>query len=189
MVLWGSLECPRPCQGRGREFKSRQDRVEDEENECCDWRGTGGTVTLSQMVARMTARDARHAARIWPLRRAIDAWWWLRRMRYRAWHPRPWRRVQWRWQRSVRGWADCDVSSLDSYIAGLLSGALLKLARGHGYPGREPWETPEKWEAYLKDLSARLAAWNDSTWTDDGAYETTRAAAEEFGHNLGVFWD
>ncbi len=147
-------------------------------------------VTLEEMEARWAEQDRRHQARPVILRRSIDAWHWTRRAWRDVRKPPPWRRVKWNLQRMRRGWADCDVWSLDSYIAQLLSGAVLKLADGHAYPGDgTEWDTPEKWDAHLKDLSARLAAWNDETFHDDVAYETTRAAVEEFGHSLGRYWD
>jgi hypothetical protein len=119
-----------------------------------------------------------------PFRRAFG-WIWRNIRR-----PPPWKRIQWRWQRSRRGWAECDWWSLDSYITKVLAGALTAMAdKGIGYPGVEPWDTYEKWGSYLRDLAARLCAWNDDTWTDADAIETTRAAMEEFGKNLPYFWD
>jgi hypothetical protein len=104
--------------------------------------------------------------------------------------PWPHHRLRWFIQRGRRGWADCDVWSLDSYTCLMLSGALIRLAeRNHAYPGEgSPWETPEKWDAYLRDLADRLKAW-DRQWFDMDAYGVTRKAMEEFGRNLGYFWD
>jgi hypothetical protein len=60
-----------------------------------------------------------------------------------------------------------------------------------GYPGYGDWDTPEKWQAYLEDLSARLGAWtkDDDAFLDDDAFEATSKAVEEFGRNLSHFWD
>jgi hypothetical protein len=146
-------------------------------------------VTMDEVMAQLDAREAQEDAMLPPVRFLVRLW----RSRHVRWQmltrPRPWQRVRYRWQRSKRGWADCDVWSLDSYIARVLSEAVPRLAEGHAYPGREPWETPEKWAQYVRDLGARLGTWNDDTWVDDAAFETTRAAMEEFGHEFGVFWD
>jgi hypothetical protein len=147
------------------------------------------TVNWDEMAARRAEREQREAAMSPPVRALVRLWrsrhWWWQQLT----HPRPWQRVRYNWQRARRGWADCDVWSLDSYIARVLSEAVPRLAKGHAYPGREPWETREKWAEYVRDLGARLGTWNDDTWVDDAAFETTRAAMEEFGKNFGVFWD
>jgi hypothetical protein len=93
-------------------------------------------------------------------------------------------------QRGRRGWADTDVWDLDGYIARVLSQSIAHLAEtDHGYPGYEPWDTPEKWKAHLLDLSERLTAW-DKDFFSDKAFKATAAAfgeamAEVFGH----LWD
>lgn len=104
--------------------------------------------------------------------------------------PWPHHRLRWFIQRGRRGWAENDTWSLDSYICTVLSGALIRLAdRNFAYPGEEsPWDTPEKWDTYLRDLSHRIGAWN-ADWFNTEAQETTRKAMEEFGRNLGYFWD
>ena len=146
--------------------------------------------TLDELEAEWAERDRRHQARPAVVRRSIDAWYWTRRAWREVRYPPPWRRAKWNWQRMRRGWADCDAWSLDCYIARVLSGAVLQLAKGHAYPGEgTEWDTPEKWEAHLKNLSARLGVWNDETFLDDDSYEITRAAVEEFGRNLGRYWD
>jgi hypothetical protein len=100
-------------------------------------------------------------------------------------------RSVWRYQRGKRGWADFDTWSADSYIAKVMSGMLLYMAEhSHAYPGdNTQWDTWEKWQAYLRDLAARLAKWDDDTWTDETAFETTKNAVKEFSDNFGYFWD
>lgn len=98
--------------------------------------------------------------------------------------------IRWFWQRGRRGWSIKDTWSFDLYICGVLSSGVAWLAEhDHGYPGVEPWETPEKWKAYLEDLAFRLAAWNKDTFLDTDAFEMSSRAVEEFGRNLGHFWD
>jgi hypothetical protein len=150
-------------------------------------------VTLEQMEARWAARDARDAARPWPARVLVRAW----RARYAAWHglssPRPWNRVRFGWQRYRRGWSDRDLWNFDIYMCRVAASGLRALAEtGHGYPGEgTEWDTPGKWQAYLLDLAGRLSMWNhrDSAFLSEDAYEVTSAAMEEFGKNIGYFWD
>ena len=67
---------------------------------------------------------------------------------------------------------------------------------GCAYPGCEPWETPEKWKAYLLDLADRLEWCAKSQ--DDGFVneeeerkrdEKCQQIFAEIGKNLGRFWD
>jgi hypothetical protein len=96
----------------------------------------------------------------------------------------------WTWQRAHRGWADCDTWSVDTYVTKVVSEMLVYLAdTTHSYPGSEEFNTPEKWDAHLRDLAKRLRTWNDDTFADKTSYETTKAAMEEFGRNLGHYWD
>lgn len=98
--------------------------------------------------------------------------------------------IVWYHQRATRGWADSDCWSIDGYITRVLSGMLAYLAEhNQAYPGQPPWDTPETWEAHLRDLSTRMRAWNDDTFTSNDAYETTKTAMEEFARNLGHYWD
>lgn len=103
-------------------------------------------------------------------------------------------RMVWRHQRAKRGWSDSDSWSADSYIAKVISGMLSYMAdHTHSYPGQVPWDTPEKWEAHLRDISERLQAWNNDTWTDNDAFETAKAAMKDamntFAENFGWYWD
>lgn len=136
----------------------------------------------------------RHAQRPLVARKLIDCARAIRRTWYNShslrWWLTPLYQVRRAHQRIRRGWADTDTWSLDDYITRITGEALLHLRdRGHGYPGVEPWDTPEKWQAYLTDLSSRLLTWNDETFYDDDAYRTTRQAMIEFAQNLGYFWD
>jgi hypothetical protein len=93
----------------------------------------------------------------------------------------------WSRQRVKRGWADSDTWSLDGYIARVLSGMLARLAeQNHSYPARPPFETPELWDAHLRDLSARLRRSEDDS---EEGFEVTREAMKEFAENFGEYWD
>jgi hypothetical protein len=79
---------------------------------------------------------------------------------------------------------------MDSHLAKIMGEMLLHMAdHSHAYPGYGAFDTPEKWDAHLRDMSRRLLAWNDDTWCDNDAFETTKQAMIEFGQNYGFYWD
>jgi hypothetical protein len=99
-------------------------------------------------------------------------------------------KVTWYHQRATRGWADCDVWSMDSRMSKVMSEMLEYLAdRTHAYPGTPPFETPEKWDAHLRDLSRRFKTWNDDTWCETKSFETTKGAWADFAEHFGYYWD
>lgn len=145
-----------------------------------------------EQLFRNLAERSRHTDGLpWPARVLVRGWQERHWRWHRLWHPMPWTRAWYCWQRSWRGWADCDVWDVDAYITRIASQMLSRLAETtHGWPGStSAWPTYEEWQAYLRDLSGRLAAWNDDTFCDERAYRITQAAMEEFGKNLGDFWD
>jgi len=98
--------------------------------------------------------------------------------------------IVWYHQRARRGWADSDTWNIDSHITRVLSGMLAHLAEhNHAYPAQPPFETPEKWDAHLRDLSARLRAGEDDDVLGDEAQEIVRAAMGEFAGRLSWYWD
>lgn len=66
-----------------------------------------------------------------PWNKRRPAAWWQRPLRWLRWiwgAPRlAYRNIKWFCQRGARGWADCDIWSLDAYLAGWLPGALQRL--------------------------------------------------------------
>jgi hypothetical protein len=94
-------------------------------------------------------------------------------------------------QRGRRGWSEMDAWSLDLYLARVMSESIGYLAEnGHTYPGTDQWETPEKWQAHLRDLSQRLTRWNgDDSFLDEGAYQETVQAIRELCDVWGHLWD
>ncbi|MBP5423945.1 MAG: hypothetical protein J6Y78_16050 [Paludibacteraceae bacterium] len=55
------------------------------------------------------------------------------------------------------GYAYSDVWNFFNWWTSVGAEALRYLAvHGCGYPGDDPWETPEKWEKYLEDLADKL---------------------------------
>ena len=70
---------------------------------------------------------------------------------------------KWAWQRATRGFADCDVWNLDSSILNYLSGTLKQLSEtAAGWPGNEQFPKYSDWTSFLKEMSEKFAAANES---------------------------
>lgn len=64
------------------------------------------------------------------------------------------RKIKWAYQRIVRGYADIDLWNFDIYLSNLMYVALNDLANNsYGFPGTEPYDTPEKWKNFLTELA------------------------------------
>jgi len=60
-------------------------------------------------------------------------------------------KIKWFYQRGQRGWADCDVWSVDYYLVRILPSMLRRLAvTSHGHP---PEIGSDKWTKLLKELA------------------------------------
>jgi hypothetical protein len=156
--------------------------------------GRTKSIPFSAVQARWDELDAKRAAE-WKI---IKFYRWLRVFLF-GWDGlfthklNPRNRVNqfvWGRQRKRRGWCDSDCWNIDMYISRVLSGMLAHLAEhNQAYPGQPPFETPEKWEAHLRDLSSRMRAWSDESFADEDAFNTTKEAMKEFASRLGFYWD
>ena len=64
------------------------------------------------------------------------------------------RRFKWAYQRATRGYADCDIWNMESWLLDLLHDSLNHLADHHwGWPGTEQFPNDEDWEKYLKEMA------------------------------------
>jgi hypothetical protein len=175
--------------------KRHQDKVLKNINKSIETYQYNPHNTWEEFERELDERQAREDAQMWPrkaVRKAriyLFGWNGLINVRLR---PRNIvNRLVWGWQRSKRGWCDCDCWSIDHHITGMLAGMLAYLAEhNQAYPGQGEFDTPEKWEAHLRDLSTRMRAWGeDESFGSNDAYETTKAALLEFAQNLGYYWD
>jgi hypothetical protein len=92
-----------------------------------------------------------------------------------------------RHQRATRGWADCDVWSMDSWFMNVVPDMLRRLRdTPHGYPsefehlGKEAG--PKEWERILTNMADDLEAYNrfDDRWFgEDGTYTLDLPPAQQ----------
>ena len=61
------------------------------------------------------------------------------------------------WYRATKGYGYTDLWNIDNWLLTVLPAMLRELAERHNaYPGQPPFETSEKWEAWLIDMAERL---------------------------------
>lgn len=69
------------------------------------------------------------------------------------------RHIKYLWQRAFRGYADCDLWSIDYYLATIIAPMLAWLAKNScGYPGNGEMDAPEKWKAKLEEIAEGFEA-------------------------------
>ncbi len=86
----------------------------------------------------------------------------------------PWKikQVKFFYQRGKRGYADCDLWSLDYYITKIMIQALKQFKNNHGgYPGHGEAETPEKWDSIIEEMIVGFEA--AQRVIDDDYFKTT----------------
>lgn len=89
------------------------------------------------------------------------------------------RRLKWFYQRGKRGYADCDVWAIDSYLSRIIP-PMLKQFKSvtNGYPGCEGAATPEEWDKRLDEMiegweaAQNVTAWTKSNETDQALFES-----------------
>lgn len=58
------------------------------------------------------------------------------------------------WQRATRGWCASDTWDWDNWFISVVPDMLRHLADyGHGYPGQDPFDEPEKWHEWLYNMA------------------------------------
>ena len=90
--------------------------------------------------------------------------------------------------RVVRGWCWPDLWGMSDYLLELLPDMLKTLAaKNTGYPGIEPFETPEKWNAWLFDMAAKLEHCREEIWEKDHEYyEDFMKSLDDWEHKITV---
>lgn len=101
-----------------------------------------------------------------------SVWYMPYNKRYLITHPWQWIRCAYinirdAWRRSVYGWTYGDVWDWDNWFIHVVPDMLRYMAdKGSAYPGREPFETPEKWHDWLQHM-AYLIETADEEWQDE----------------------
>jgi len=74
-------------------------------------------------------------------------------------------------QRIAKGYCDFDIMDIDDWLLSVLPAMLKELAGKPAYPGYEPFDTPEKWEAWLNDTAAKLTSYREDWAETRNEYE------------------
>ena len=99
-------------------------------------------------------------------------------------------------QRATRGYADEDVWNMDIWFLEIVPKMLRQLGgeKSMSFPGREPWDTPEKWSAELEHIACgfnELASMRDRPW-DVARYQYDEIKKDAFDRFVAAFddlWD
>ena len=99
-------------------------------------------------------------------------------------------------QRATHGYADENVWNMDTWFLEIVPKMLRELGgeKSMTYPGREPWETPEKWHAELEYIARgfeELHRLRENPWgVSAEIYEELKR--DTFEHFIAAFddlWD
>ena len=103
---------------------------------------------------------------------------WPYSRRYYLTHPWKWFSHLWKiiksvWQRATRGYCDTDVWNMAYWMLEILPPMLCDLANDKigAYPGTEPFETPEKWNLWLRSMAAKFLELRDDWPETRNEYE------------------
>lgn len=106
------------------------------------------------------------------------------------------REVKWFIQRGRRGYADCDVWDLDSYLSEWLPQALRRIRKiTNGYPDYGEAKTSKDWKQILKDMAEGFEAAHKikDICLSGKRYEKTRAKFKKgmrlFSRYFLSLWD
>ena len=112
--------------------------------------------------------------------------------RYKLTHPwvvvaDKWRDLKAGWQRATKGYAPRDVWNMCDYFLEVFPAMLRDLAENcHAYPGVAPFDSPEKWENWLREMADKLEWCREDVWEKDNEYE--EEYMKQFDDNLWQNW-
>ena len=98
---------------------------------------------------------------------------WSYTKRYYLTHPWRWIKELWwsikaAYRRARYGWCYCDVWNWDDWFCSVVPPMLRHMAdHGSAYPGSEPFDTPEKWHAWLHKMADTIERLNYDDWMED----------------------
>ena len=98
---------------------------------------------------------------------------WSYSKRYYLTHPWKWFKELWynikaAYHRVKYGWCYCDVWNWDDWFCSVVPPMLRHMAdHGSAYPGCEPFDTPEKWHAWLHKTADTIERLGYDDWMED----------------------
>lgn len=92
---------------------------------------------------------------------------------------RPWKWLKQLWlnigdahDRATKGYCRTDWYEFDNWFITLAPQMLRDIAdKGCGYPGREPFEEPEKWHKWLHDMADKIEQCDEEVYEHNNEYE------------------
>ena len=103
----------------------------------------------------------------------LNVWNWHYTKRYYLTHPWRWFKELWMniksiYYRAKYGWCYCDVWNWDDWFCSVVPPMLRHMAdHGSAYPGREPFDTPEKWHDWLYEMAHKIERLSYDNWLED----------------------
>jgi len=98
---------------------------------------------------------------------------WAWQKRYYLTKPWKWvkeliRNIRAAWMRAIKGYCYTDVWSWDDWFCSVVPPMLRHMAdHGSAYPGREPFDTPEKWHSWLYEMAHKIERLQYDNWMED----------------------
>lgn len=98
---------------------------------------------------------------------------WVWRPRYYLTKPWKWIKelfsnIRAAWMRATKGYCYMDVWNWDSWFCSVVPSMLRTMAdKGMAYPSGEPFDTPEKWHAWLYEMAYRIERLQYDDWMED----------------------
>ena len=72
------------------------------------------------------------------------------------------------WMRAIKGYCYMDVWNWDDWFCSVVPPMLRHMAdHGSAYPGKEPFDTPEKWHDWLYEMAHRIERLQYDDWMED----------------------
>lgn len=98
---------------------------------------------------------------------------WSYTKHYYLTHPWQWIKELWwnfkaAYHRVKYGWCYCDIWNWDDWFCSVVPPMLRHMAdHGSAYPGREPFDTPEKWHDWLYETAHKIERLQYDNWMED----------------------
>lgn len=98
---------------------------------------------------------------------------WAWRTRYYLIRPWKWVKelfsnIRAAWMRAIKGYCYMDVWNWDDWFCSVVPSMLRHMAdHGSAYPGKEPFDTPEKWHDWLYEMAHRIERLQYDDWMED----------------------